>query len=235
MSQDAVSISVIMPAYNEGPNVEQALTKTRDTFESIGSEYEIIIIDDCSVDETGDLTESFANKYPEISCYRNETNLGAGGAFKKGIEHAKKDYVIFVPFDNPITSDDLRAYLPRMGICDIIVGVRVERVGYSPFSRFASFVYNRIFIPCLFNIGVSDVNWISAYRRNLFADKIIDFRPSRIFFLVEILIIARRKQLIVVEVPSRMIKRAHGKSSSSRIGVMWETFWDMWRFFAKSR
>ena len=101
MSQDTISISIIMPAYNEGPTVKNALAKTRNTFQSTNVEYEIIIVDDCSTDETGDIAKSFASKYPEVFYYRNEKNLGAGGAFKNGIEHASKDYVMFIPFDNP--------------------------------------------------------------------------------------------------------------------------------------
>ena len=109
----------------------------------------------------------------------------------------------------------------------MVVGARIERVGYSRFGRFASFMYNRVLIPILFNVGIDDVNWISTYRKKLFTEKILDFQPSRIFFLVEILIRAKRNKLIVAEVPSRMRIRTHGDPTSTRFSVMWETLIDM--------
>ena len=158
-----------------------------------------------------------------------------GGAFRTGIQNATKDYVIFLPFDNPMDSEDLKVYLTRMGVCDIVVGLRAERVGYSAFARFASFFYNRILVPLLFNVGVSDVNWIQIYRRNLFSEGTITFNDSKIFYLVEILVQARKKHLIIAEVPSRMKKRLFGQPTCTRFSTIISTLYDMFRFFIKLR
>ena len=114
-----------------------------------------------------------------------------------------------------------------------MVGVRSERVGYTRFAKFASYVYNRILVPLLFNIGVADVNWIQVYRRSLFSDGIIQFQNSRIFFLVEILVQAKRNRLIIAEVPSRMRKRLVGEPTCSRFSTIFITLIDAFRFFMK--
>ncbi len=142
---------------------------------------------------------------------------------------------MFVPVDNPLDIEDMEAYLPRMDVCDIVVGYRVERLGYSGFARFASFVYNRILIPLLFNIGLTDVNWIQVYRRNLFSSGIIRFDNSRFFYLVEILVKARRQGLIIAEVPARMKRRMYGRATNTRLSVIARTIYDMLKFFWEIR
>ena len=231
MGSTAINISIIMPAYNEEPNIRSATLQNMETFSALGLDYEMIIVNDFSSDKTGEIADELAREYPEVRSYHHKQNQGAGAAFKTGIAHAKKDYVIFVPFDHPLTHEDLQAYLPRIGICDVVVGARVKRQGYSTFARLASFVYNRIMIPLLFNIGISDVNWIQIYRRSHFEDGTLAFGNSKIFFLVEILVQARKNKLIIVEVPSKMEVRLHGRATSTRFSVIWVTFWDAIRFF----
>ena len=233
MSSNSISISVIMPAYNEEMSILNATHQNMETFSSLSLDYEIIIVDDHSADQTGIIGKELAEKHPEIRYYHHEENLGPGGAFRTGISHANKEHVMFIPFDNALTSEDLQPYLSRVGICDIVVGTRVERVGYGNFDRFASFFYNRIMIPLLFNIGISDVNWIQVYRRCHFVNGTLTIGPSRIFFLVEILVQARKNRLIVAEIPSTMKRRLHGVPTCTRFSVMWATFWDAIRFFWK--
>ena len=108
-------------------------------------------------------------------------------------------------------------------------------MGYSPFAQFASFTYYRILVPLLFNIGISDVNWIQAYRRNLFTSGILRFSISRVFFFVEILVRARRKQLIIAEVPSRMRRRMHGRPTVTRLPIIFGILRDMLSFFWEIR
>jgi glycosyltransferase involved in cell wall biosynthesis len=233
MNSSPISISVIMPAYNEELSIRSAVCQNIDTFSSRELEFEILIVDDNSIDGTREIGDELAKEFPTVHCIHHEKNEGPGGAFKTGVKHATKDFLIFVPFDNPLAIEDLDAYLPRLGICDIIVGVRVSREGYSAFAHFASFFYNRIMIPLLFNIGVSDVNWIQIYRRCYFEDGTLNISSTKIFFLVEILVQAKEKQLIVAEIPSRMKKRLHGMPTCSKFSTIWVTFLDAMRFFWK--
>ena len=228
------SLSVIMPAFNEEQSLVTCVQKTYETLENLNLDFEIILVNDCSSDNTGKIASELSSTTPDTICIHHEMNLGMGGAFRTGISRATKEYVMIVPIDNPLNEEDLEAYLPRLGMCDIIVGSRVERVGYTGFAQFASFVYNRILVPLLFNIGVSDVNWIQIYKRDIFHSKLIEIEHTGIFFLVEILTKAKRNHLIIAEVPSKMQKRFFGKPTCFRISVIWQTFKDMVRFFVNS-
>ncbi len=225
------TLSAVIPAYNEEKNLKSAVESTAQTLDFLGLDYEIIIVNDYSTDATAEIAEALAASSPQVRCLHHPRNLGCGGAFRTGIRAAAKDYVVFVPADNPLLPEDMEAYLPRMGTCDIIVGVRAERTGYSPVMRFSSFVYNRLLIPLLFNIGLSDVNWIQIYKSRIFREDGITIEYDGIFFLVEILVKAKRQRLIIAEVPAKMKKRIHGKPTNAKPSVIWQTFRDMIGFF----
>jgi len=235
MDKDRHSISVIMPAYNEEPDLEDAVARTCETFRSLALDFEVIIVNDHSADRTGAIADKLAAERPDVHAYHHETNLGAGGAFRTGVAHATKDYVIFIPVDNPLEPEDVEAYLPRIGTCDIVVGVRDGRVGYTPFTRFGSFMYSRVLLPLFFNLGISDPNWIQAYRRSIFTEQGIRIDHPGMFFVAEILIQARRKRLLIAEVPARMRPRPHGKPTCFRLSAMWKTFRAMLAFFWQTR
>jgi len=228
------TISVIIPAYNEGHSLEKSVIITCDSLRALGIDYEAIIVDDHSTDRTGAIADALAARMPQVAAVHHDRNTGVGGAFRTGIGRATRDFVIFVPVDNPLETSDLEGYLKHMAVCDIVVGSRAERVGYTPLAALASFLYNRILVPLFFNIGISDVNWIQVYRRRLFSDRIIEFKNDRLFFLVEILVLARRRQLIIAEVPAKMKKRMYGKPTCSRPAMMALTLYDMFRFFRET-
>lgn len=221
-----------MPAYNEEPGLRDAALRTLDAFRSLELDHELILVDDKSSDRTPEIIAELAAGDARITPLYHERNLGIGGAFRSGLSKASKEYVILVPVDNPLSPEDLAAYLPRVPVSDIVVGVRVERVGYTALARVASFVYNRLFVPLLFNIGVSDVNWIQVYRRNIFDKNCIRIDYPGIIFLVEILAKAKRRRLVITEVPSRMQMRFYGKATCFKISTMWRTFRDMVKFAA---
>jgi len=225
------SISIIIPAYNEEQSLEQAVLFTWNSFHTLGLDFEIIIVDDKSTDNTAGIADAIAANHENILAVHHAVNKGIGGAFRSGIDRATKEFVIFVPVDNPLGTEDIEAYLKHMKSSDIVVGSRAERIGYTRFAYFASMIYNRILIPLFFNVGISDVNWIQVYRRRLFSERIIDFKNDRIFFLVEILVLARKQNLIITEVPAKMKRRIHGKSTCARPSMMVSTFLDMLSFF----
>jgi len=233
MAKTSYNTSVIMPAYNEEKSLEEAVSYTIKAFQSLNIEFEIIIVNDNSKDDTGKIADDLARTNKNVYCVHHKKNQGVGGAFRTGVFNAHNDFVIFIPADSPLDAEDLEVYLARMEFSDIVVGYRTERIGYTFFGRLSSFVYNRLLVPIFFNIGLSDVNWIQVYKRKLFTDGIIEIEHTGIFFLVEILIKARRQHLVITDVPAKMKKRIYGKATCTRFSTMLQTFFDMVKFFYK--
>ena len=90
---DNVRFSVIIPTYNSAKEVVRAIQSVQ---EQTFNNYEIIVVDDCSTDNTYEVL----SKQQGIILIRNSTNLRAGGARNKGIEEAKGEYIIFLDADD---------------------------------------------------------------------------------------------------------------------------------------
>lgn len=90
---DRLRFSIVIPTYNSVNEVERAIESVREqTFKN----YEIIVVDDCSTDNTYEVL----SKQQDIIVIKNSTNLRAGGARNKGIERAKGEYIIFLDADD---------------------------------------------------------------------------------------------------------------------------------------
>ncbi len=224
-----------MPAYNEEKGLRTAVEQTRETCLLLGLPYEIIIVDDCSLDRTGEVARSLAAVHKELVYLCHEHNQGVGGAVRTGIQAAKGAFILFIPVDNPLTDKEVQPFLSRMSQSDIVLGVRPERVGYPMIPRFASYVYNRVLVPLLFGIRFRDINWIQMWRRQPFDEGILQIQCKGMMFLLELLVRAKRHNLRIEEVSLPMKKRVHGKATCFKLSFMWRTFWEMLRFLRTSR
>ena len=229
----AYSLSLIIPAYNEEKSLEEAVILTIQTLNHLNMLFEIIIVNDGSHDHTQEIIQKLAQRFTNIAYGQHAQNQGIGAAFRTGVKKATMDYVLLLPVDNPFLPEDLTPYLDCLGKFDIIVGCRQERVGYSDGLKFLSYVYNRVLIPRLFALPVTDVNWIHAYRRKIFAEGNITIEYSGPFFFAEVLTKAHRKGLTMTEVPVHMKRRVHGRPTISRLPVILKIFRDMLTFFIK--
>ena len=117
------TISIVIPAYNEEQFIGELLKKINliDT-ESLGIEKQIIVINDCSVDNTSDIVKSFK----EVILLEHEQNAGKGRAVRTGLDAATGDYIIIQDAD---LEYDPKDYLPMLepllaDEADVIYGSR---------------------------------------------------------------------------------------------------------------
>lgn len=119
-------ISIIIPCYNTQEYIEKCLDSI--VGQLAGFNYEIILIDDCSKDNTAKIIEDYtANHEHNIVFIKNEKNLGAGASRNKAVKAAKYDYISFIDSDDYI-SDNFYSEMYRVAIeknadmvaCDIV-------------------------------------------------------------------------------------------------------------------
>lgn len=91
--------SIIIPTYNSADVVTRAIESVK---KQSFTDYEIIVIDDCSKDNTKEVL----SKYTNINYVRNEENLKAGGSRNKGLELAKGEYIIFLDADDYLADEN---------------------------------------------------------------------------------------------------------------------------------
>lgn len=85
-----MKLSVVIPVFNE----EKTLNKILIRVMAVKLDKEIIIVDDASIDGTGELLAEIAREHPEIKIFRHDRNLGKGAALRTGFHEARGDYVI---------------------------------------------------------------------------------------------------------------------------------------------
>lgn len=91
--------SIIIPAYNAEKDIERALNSV---FKQTFNDYEIIVIDDCSTDNTSEVLKNKDN----IKLIHNQKNLKAGGSRNKGLDNAKGEFIIFLDADDYLAEND---------------------------------------------------------------------------------------------------------------------------------
>ena len=128
------SVSIIVPAYNEEGNIERTIDELIEITEESHDLVEIIVINDGSIDKTGEIIEKYAENYPFIKAYHNRPNKGLGYTYRKGVELATKNYITLVPGDGEICKDSIKTYLALTGYADIIIPF-IQNYWIRPLSR----------------------------------------------------------------------------------------------------
>ncbi|MFN7120124.1 MAG: glycosyltransferase family 2 protein [Saprospiraceae bacterium] len=121
-------LSIIIPAYNEEKTIYNILTKVTDT-KLIGNiEKEIIVVNDCSKDNTESEIKRFTCNNPgaNIHYYKHDVNAGKGAALRSGISKATGDYVIIQDADLEYDPNEYNLLLKPilMGQADVVYGSR---------------------------------------------------------------------------------------------------------------
>jgi hypothetical protein len=93
------SLSVVIPNYNHGAHLARCLQSVLS--QSLPAS-EIIVIDDCSTDNSRDIIEDLARRHPVIRFLRNHANQGAIASFNRGIDQAVGDYLVMIAADDEV-------------------------------------------------------------------------------------------------------------------------------------
>ncbi len=162
------SVSIVIPAYQEGEAIGGVVAAVREVAVSLGCEYEIIVVDDGSTDGTGDIAR-MAGAYVLTHPY----NKGYGASLKTGIRFATNRTVIFLDADGQHDTNDIPRLLAERQTYDMVVGARKGTAG-SPFWRKPGKVFLGWLANQLTGRKIPDLN--SGYRA-LDREMVLRFLP----------------------------------------------------------
>src|SRR5579863_753608 len=140
-------LSILMPAYNEAQSIAENVCETVDTMQALGIDFEIIVIDDGSMDGTHTAASQALRAWPDrvrvVRCSRNE---GKGNALICGALYSRGDRVAFLDADMDLHPEQLGDFIALMEArgADAVIGSKFHpdsKVEYPPLRRVYSFFY----------------------------------------------------------------------------------------------
>lgn len=205
-------ISFIFPAYNEAENLRRIPTEVIPVFDALGEDYEIVVVDDGSKDETASVAASLGGP---VRLVKHERNMGLGAAVRTGIGAAKGDLVVTMDSDLTFAPTLVKDLLARFSKGDVdCVSGSPKLAGYGAevpkwriwISKIASFIY-RIIIGA----NVRDVSPIfRLYKREQLVE--LPLETTGFDINAEILFWLVRRGRRIAEIPAPLTVRIYGES-----------------------
>ncbi|MBE0534256.1 MAG: glycosyltransferase family 2 protein [Phycisphaerae bacterium] len=214
-------ISVFFPCHNEAASVESLVRKTIGVLNEVASDYEIIIVDDGSTDETPAIADRLVDELAAVKVVHHPTNLGYGAALQSGFRAATKEWVFYTDGDAQFDVEELKGILPLAGQYDIVSCYRLNRQeGWR--RRLSAFCWNRL-VGRVFRMRLKDVDCaFKLYRREIF-DR-IEMQSQGALIDAEILARALRKGYTIGQAGVRHYPRRSGRSSGGDPRVILRAF-----------
>ena len=165
----APRVSVVIPAYNEAENLPALLGELAPPLESLGTPYEIVLVDDGSTDGTRETLPGLQARYPALRVVRFRENAGQSAAFLAGFEAARGEVVVTLDADLQNNPADIPELVRRLEGHDAVLGVRARRRD-SFLRRVSSRVANAVRRAATGD-GLADVGCsLKAFRRECLLD-----------------------------------------------------------------
>ncbi len=131
----AIGVSVVIPAFNE----EKAIGKTVSRIRELYPDYEVVVVDDGSTDNTANVAQEAGARV-----IRHPYNIGNGAAVKTGIRHARGEFVVLMDGDGQHAPEDIKRLLAEALNYDLVVGARSAKSQASIGRRIANWCYNKL-------------------------------------------------------------------------------------------
>ena len=209
-----MTLSIIIPAFNEEKNIESAVKNAILATEGKFSDYEILLFDDCSRDQTGIIADKLAKNNSRIKVIHNKKNEGFAYNYKKGVELAKNDYIAMVPGDDEISAESVSEIFNLVGKADIIIPYTVNYQIRSLSRQIVSYSFTTL-MNLLFGLKLKYYNGPVVHRRELI--KSVPIKSKSFAFQAEVLVKLIKKGHGFIEVGMRIKDRKYSKSRISFI------------------
>ncbi len=243
------SVSMVCWAYNEEELILEYLERATTLMDSVSDDYEIVLVDDGSTDETNAIATRFQKINPRLRIYRNEKNLNVGLSGIRAIKLATKEYLFWQTVDWSYDISGLRRNLEYLKEYDIVQGVRrrpvhvksriarpikavIHLFGIEHITKRSDTIFkavvsvvNYILIRLMFRTPISDFQNITIYPTKWVQS--IKFDSVTSFFNPEALIKSYWSGKSIREVPVSFIPRSKGVAKGTRFNAIVAHIYDL--------
>ena len=212
-----MTVSVILPTYNESKNILPLIEAIEDYFDRDGVAYELVVVDDNSPDGTARVVEERMAQDARIKLFVRTEEKGLGTAIKHGIRNSTGEIVAVMDTDFNHDPKMLPQMTKFLEYYDLVIGSRFVMGGGMEDNQryYYSFLYNMLVRVVLRTQVQDNLSGFFAMRR----DKLERMDLDRIFegygeWFIRLLFLAWREGYNMLEVPVFYILRRHGQSKS---------------------
>jgi glycosyltransferase involved in cell wall biosynthesis len=221
-----VSITVFFPCYNEQANVRRIVEQAIGVLERLGADYEILIVDDGSSDDTGRIADEIAASHSRVRAIHHPRNLGYGAALQSGLRAAAKELVFYTDGDGQFDLAELPPWLPLIDQYDMIVGYRMNRQD-NLLRKFNGWAWTKL-VQFAFSLNVRDVDCaFKLFRRAIFDD--LPLESTGALISTEILARASRRGYTMTQRGVHHYPRTAGRQTGANPRVVLRAFRELWK------
>jgi glycosyltransferase involved in cell wall biosynthesis len=228
---DVRGLSIFFPAYNDSGTIASMVVGALQAARSLTPDFEVIVVNDGSVDSTPNIADELARTYPEVRVIHHGMNRGYGGALRTGFASATKEFVFYT--DGDAQYDPAEIALLWRGIddaADLVNGYKISRS--DPIHRI---IIGRIYhhtVKLLFGLRVRDVDCdFRLMRRSIF--ETVQLEKSSGVICLEMMKKIQDAGFRITEVPVHHYHRAHGKSQFFNFRRVFRTGIDVLRLWVE--
>lgn len=220
------SISVFFPCYNEQDNVERTVQKALDVLENLEADFEVIIVDDGSRDDTAKIADEIAARNGRVKVVHHHTNLGYGAALKSGFKEATKELVFYTDGDGQFDINEMPPLLPLMAKFDIVSCYRLDRQD-SLLRKLNGWAWTKL-VCLLFAMKIRDIDCaFKLYKTQIFEN--IELSSEGALIDAEILARAVRKGYSVTQKGVHHYIRTAGAQTGANLKVILRAFRELFK------
>jgi glycosyltransferase involved in cell wall biosynthesis len=219
--------------FNEEDNIEPLTKDILKVYEKNNIDGEVLLVDDGSIDKSGEVCDKLAKAYKNVRVIHHPTNIGRSYAIQTGFMEGKGDVLIIMDSDYQYEPKEIPQFLAKIKQGhDVVSGWRHKRADDS-IRRFISRTYNKLIIKRTFKLEIKDQNsGFKAFKRKTARN--MDFNPDGFLGLHRfILPLAKIKGNDITEIPIVHYDRPAGKSYIKFYTVPFITLRDYFRFKRK--
>jgi glycosyltransferase involved in cell wall biosynthesis len=229
------SVSLVIPMFNEELNIEHAVSAAVDALTKYSDDYEIIVVDDASTDDSPALVARLAEENPRIRVIRHPKNRKLGGTIRTGFAAATKDLVLYMDADLPFDPDVLGRAIRAMDVtgADLIAGYRHDRTMEGLRRTIYSYVYNTL-IGVLFGWPHRDINFsFKLLKRRVLQQ--IELKSEGSLIDAELIVKAKNRGFAIQQIGIDYFPRIRGTSNLSSPAVILKILRELVKLYPEMR
>jgi len=221
-------LTVFLPSHNEEGNVERVVRGFHAALPTLADNYEIVVVDDGSLDRTGEIADRLAAEDPHVKVVHHPVNSGYGGAVISGIRAASQPYVLLCDGDGQFDPAEVKLLVSLIDDYDVVIGRRVHRAD-SLMRRVNGDAWT-LLVRLLFGLGFRDIDCgFKLFRREILDG--IDLHSKGALISTELMarLVGRRARICQVEV--RHLPRLAGEQSGNSPKVIARAFRELFALY----